>query len=168
MRKLAAILFASFFLVSLALAASAPAQAQSSGKVWRLGVLTLPTSLASPIYQTFPQVVFPELAKHGFVEGQNLVIEMRIGPPDKLPELARELVATRPDAVIAVSAWAIRAVKEASSTMPIIGSFIGEDPIVTGFAASLAHPGGSITGIVMLAPKLDAKRRYCQSACNIV
>ena len=75
MRKLAAILFASFFLVSLALAASAPARAQSSGKVWRLGVLTLPTSLASPIYQTFPQVVFPELAKRGFVEGQNLVIE---------------------------------------------------------------------------------------------
>jgi hypothetical protein len=65
MRKLAAILFASFFLESLALAASAPARAQSSGKVWRLGVLTLPTSLASPIYQTFPQVVFPELAKHG-------------------------------------------------------------------------------------------------------
>ena len=158
MRKLAAILFASFFLVSLALAAAAPARAQSSGKVWRLGVLTLPTSLASPIYQTFPQVVFPELAKRGFVEGQNLVIEMRIGPPDKLPELARELVATRPDAVIAVSAWAIRAVKEASSTMPIIGSFIGEDPIAAGFAASLARPGGSITGIVMLAPELDAKR----------
>jgi putative ABC transport system substrate-binding protein len=158
MRRSAAIFFAIFFLVSVALAAAVPARAQSSGKVWRLGVLTLPTSLASPIYQTFPQVVFPELAKRGFVEGANLVIEMRIGPPDKLPELARELVATRPDAVIAVSAWAIRAVKEASSTTPIIGSFIGEDPIATGFAASLARPGGSITGIVMLAPELDAKR----------
>ena len=109
-----------FLLVSLAVASAAPALAQSSAKVWRLGVPSLPTSSVSPVFQTFGSVAFPELAKQGFVEGSNLVIEMRVGPPAKLPELARELVATRPGAVIAVSAWAIRAVNEASSTTPIV------------------------------------------------
>jgi putative ABC transport system substrate-binding protein len=81
-----------------------------------------------------------------------------MGSPDKLPELARELIATRPDAVIAVSSWAIDAVQQASPTMPIVGSFIGVDPITAGYAASLARPGANITGIVMLAPELDGKR----------
>jgi putative ABC transport system substrate-binding protein len=80
-------------------APAAPTLAQNSDKVWRLGVLTLPTSPSSPVFETFPSIVFPELAKQGYVEGRNLVIEIRVGAPDKLPELARELVATRPDAV---------------------------------------------------------------------
>ena len=92
-------------MVSLAVVAAAPALAQSPAKVSRLGALSLPTSSVRPVFQTFGSVVFPELAKQGFVEGSNLVIEMRVGPPAKLPELTRELVATRPDAVIAVSAW---------------------------------------------------------------
>jgi hypothetical protein len=106
MRRLAPI----SFLVSVALVAAAPALAQNSAKVWRLGVLTLPTSTSSPVFETFRSVVFPELAKQGYVEGGNLVVEIRVGAPDKLPELARELVATRPDVVIAVSSWAIERV----------------------------------------------------------
>ena len=154
MGPLAAISFA----VSLALGVAAPALAQNSSKVWRLGVLTLPTSTSSPVFQTFGSVVFPELAKQGYVEGGNLVVEMRVGAPDKLPELARELVATRPDAVIAVSSWAVSALQQASHTTPIIGSFIGVDPIAARFATSFARPGSNITGVVMLAPELDAKR----------
>jgi putative tryptophan/tyrosine transport system substrate-binding protein len=146
------------FLVSVALVAAAPALAQNSSKVWRLGVLTLPTSTSSPVFQSFRSVVFPELAKQGYVEGSNLVIEMRVGAPAKLPELAREVAATRPDVVIAVSSWAIDAVRQASPTTPIVGSFIGADPIAAGYATSLARPGSNITGIVMLAPELDAKR----------
>jgi putative tryptophan/tyrosine transport system substrate-binding protein len=65
---------------------------------------------------------------------------------------------SRPDAVIAVSSWAIDAVRQASHTTPIVGSFIGVDPIAAGYATSLARPGSNITGIVMLAPELDAKR----------
>ena len=133
-----------------------PALAQGSGKVWRLGVLTLPTSTTSPVFETFRSVVFPELVKQGYVEGGNLVVEIRVGAPDELPELARELVATRPDVVIAVSSWAIDAVRQASPTTPIVGSFIGIDPIAAGYATSLARPGSNITGIVMLAPELDA------------
>jgi putative ABC transport system substrate-binding protein len=154
MNRLAAISFP----VSVAFTAIAPALAQNSGKVWRLGVLTLPTSTSSPVFQTFRSVVFPELAKQGYVEGGNLVVEVRVGAPDQLPELARELVATRPDVVIAVSSWAIDAVRQASRTTPIVGSFIGVDPIAAAYAASLARPGGTVTGIVMLAPELDAKR----------
>jgi putative ABC transport system substrate-binding protein len=145
-------------VLSLALAASAPALAQNLGKVWRLGVLTLPTSTSSPVFETFHSVVFPELAKQGYVEGGNLVAEIRVGAPDELPELAQELVATRPDVVIAVSSWAIDAVRQASHTTPIVGSFIGVDPIAAGYATSLARPGSNITGVVMLAPELDAKR----------
>jgi putative ABC transport system substrate-binding protein len=154
MRRFAAICLA--VSTALAAAAAAPALAQGSGKLWRLGVLT--TSGTGLPFETFRSVTFPELAKQGFVEGGNLIVEVRVGTPNKLPELARELVATQPDAVIAVSGWAIRAVQQASSTMPVVGSFIGEDPIAAGFAASLARPGGNVTGIVMLAPELDAKR----------
>jgi ABC-type uncharacterized transport system substrate-binding protein len=60
--------------------------------------------------------------------------------------------------VIAISVWAIRAIQQASKTTPIIASFIGEDPVSAGFAASLSQPGGQVTGIVMLAPELSAKR----------
>jgi len=147
-----------FFVIATALGTAVPALAQSSDKVWRLGVLTLPTSASSPVFETFRSVVFPELATQGYVEGRNLAIEIRVGAPDKLPALARELVATRPDAVIAVSSWGVRAVQEASQTTPIVGSFIGVDPIAAGFATSLARPGSNITGIVMLAPELDGKR----------
>ncbi len=152
MRRLRAI----YTALPLVLAAAAPALAQSTSKIWRLGVLT--TQGSGPVFETFHSITFPELAKQGFVEGHNLVVEVRIGTPNELPELARDLAATQPDAVIAVSAWAIRAAQQASRTIPIVGSFIGEDPITAGFAASLAKPGGNVTGIVMLAPELDGKR----------
>ena len=72
--------------------------------------------------------------------------------------LAREAIATKPDVVVAVSTVAILAVKEASSTVPIVMSFIGEDPIAKGLADSLARPGGSATGVAMMAAQLDGKR----------
>lgn len=149
-------LLTGFLVVAAVLGLIRPALAQSSGKVWRLGVLT--TSATGPPFETLRSVTFPELAKQGFVEGRNLAVEARAGPPDKLPELARELAATRPDVVIAVSSWAIQAMRQTSSSTPVVGSFIGSDPIAAGFATSLARPGGNVTGIVMLAPELDAKR----------
>jgi putative ABC transport system substrate-binding protein len=141
---------------AVALGSTGPALAQSSGKVWRLGVLT--TIATGPPFDTFRSVMFPELARHGFVEGGNLAVEARIGPPDRLLDLARELLATRPDVVVAVSSWAVSAMQQVSSATPIVGSFIGVDPIAAGFATSLARPGGNVTGIVMLAPELDGKR----------
>jgi putative ABC transport system substrate-binding protein len=100
----------------------------------------------------------PKLVREGFVEGRNLVLEIRIGTAEELPELAKELLATKPDVVLANGPVAIRAVRAATTTVPIVGAAIGEDPIAAGFAASLARPGGNVTGVVMLAPELDAKR----------
>jgi ABC-type uncharacterized transport system substrate-binding protein len=143
-----------FLLV--ALLDTSHALAQSSQKTWRLGVLT--TGSAGRAFESFRSQTFPQLAKQGFVEGKNLVVDIRTGTQEELPGLARELVGTGPDAVIAVSVWAIRAVQQASRSIPIIASFTGEDPVAAGFAASLARPAGQVTGIVMLAPELSAKR----------
>ena len=125
-------------------------------RVYRLGVLSPGVAVVERMQRT----TFPELARLGFAEGKNLVIDARSGPRERLPELARQLAETRPDAVIAVSGSAIRAMRQAAPMVPIVGGFIGEDPIAAGFATSLAHPRGTVTGIVMLAPELDAKRLY--------
>jgi putative tryptophan/tyrosine transport system substrate-binding protein len=141
-----------FALVLIAIAQAAVA----ADKVYRLGIL----SPGAGVVERMQRTTFPELARLGFAEGKNLVIEVRSGPREQLAELARGLAETRLDAVIAVSGSAIRAMKQAAPMMAIVGGFIGEDPIAAGFAASLAHPGGTVTGIVMLAPELDAKRLY--------
>src|SRR5215207_4843732 len=85
--------------------------AQPAERVYRLGVLT-PGSSAY-------EALRGQLAKLGFVEGGNLVIDLRVGAPDELPKLARDLVATQPDAIMAVSA-ALAAMKGASSAVPVI------------------------------------------------
>jgi putative ABC transport system substrate-binding protein len=128
--------------------------AQQAGKVWRLGVLTP----GVPVLEAIRTIILPELAKQNIVEGQNLMVDVKLGRVETLPQLARELVATAPDVVIAVGGGAIRAILSASSTTPIVGAFIGEDPVAAGFATTLARPGGTVTGVVMLAPELDAKR----------
>jgi ABC-type uncharacterized transport system substrate-binding protein len=107
----------------------------------------------------FRSVVLPELARLGFVEGRNLAITTHIGLPARMPDLAREVLTTRPDVVMATSLVAIEAMKAASSTVPIVMSFLGEgDPIAMGWAKSLGRPGGTVTGVVNLAPELDGKR----------
>ncbi len=127
---------------------------QSADKVHRLGVL----SPSASSFNRMRTTTFPELARLGFIEGRNLVVVGRFGTTAQLPALARELAATRPEVVVAVTAAAIRALRQEAESTQIVGSFIGEDPIVAGFAKSLARPGGNVTGIVMLAPELDAKR----------
>jgi putative ABC transport system substrate-binding protein len=77
---------------------------------------------------------------------------------DRLPALAQELVQRAPDVIIANGPPAIRAARLATGTIPIVMSFAGEDPIAAGWIASLAHPGGNITGLVLLGPELDGKR----------
>jgi putative tryptophan/tyrosine transport system substrate-binding protein len=130
------------------------ARAQGKQKVFRVGALSPATAQLDSIRN----IVLPELAKAGIVEGSNLVLDARSGSMEKLPQLAAEIVAANPDVVMAVSGAAINAVKAASSTVPIVMSFSDYDPVAAGFAASFAHPGGNITGIAMLATVLDAKR----------
>jgi putative ABC transport system substrate-binding protein len=100
------------------------------------------------------------LRQLGLVQGRNLVIEMRSadGQTERLPGLARELVQLRCDVIIAVGASAVRAARQATSTIPIVmfGNF---DPVAAGFVTSLARPGGNVTG-VLIAPEgtLAAKK----------
>jgi len=102
------------------------------------------------------RTTLPELAKLGFRQGENLVIDERTGDPASLPKLAREVVAGHPDAIIAVGGEAIRAVRQATQTIPVV--MFGSDPVGLGYAQSLAHPGGNMTGVVILAVELDGKR----------
>src|SRR5215203_2474098 len=123
------------------------AKSQTPERVYRLGVL-------SPGVTSY-DTLRGQLANLGFVEGRNLRIDVRVGAPDELPGLARELVATKPDVVMAVSA-ALAAMKDASSTVPVVA--FGPDPVAQGFAQSLSRPGGNVTGVVILAAELDGKR----------
>ena len=114
-----------------------------------------PAEVSVELFRIFQ---LPELARLGFVVGRNLTLTTHFGLPAIMPELARQAIATKPDVVVAVSTVAILAVKEASSTVPIVMSFIGEDPTAKGLAVSLARPGGSATGVAMMAAELDGKR----------
>jgi ABC-type uncharacterized transport system substrate-binding protein len=131
-----------------------PLRAQQANKIYRLGVL----SPASASIDSIRAITVPELAKAGFVEGQNLVLDVRVGVGSQISELARALVASNTDAIIAVSDISIEAAKTASSTIPVVMSFGTGDPVAAGFATSITRPGGNITGVVMLAPELNAKR----------
>jgi putative ABC transport system substrate-binding protein len=126
------------------------ASAQPAAKAYRIGVLTMaPADLRAPDWMAFND----ELRKRGYVEGQNLVVERRnaAGQPDRLPALARELVALGPDLIVAVSPQPNRAVKDATSTIPIVMIAVA-DPVRVGLVASLARPGGNMTGVSTLVP----------------
>jgi putative ABC transport system substrate-binding protein len=126
------------------------APAQTAAKVYRIGVL----GMTSPDPRAPNQRAFwEELRLRGYAEGRNLVVERRdaAGQVDLLPALARELVALRPDLIMAVTPLPSRAAKDATSTIPIV--MIGvADPVGLGLAASLAHPGGNLTGVTTLVP----------------
>lgn len=83
-----------------------------------------------------------ELAGLGFREGQNLIVEERAGDPSDLPKIVKAMLDWRPDAIIAIGGESIQAAREATRTVPIV-TFGGANPVEMGYAASLAHPGGS-------------------------
>src|SRR6516165_11444210 len=131
------------FLLAVPVGALLPASAsaQEPGRLYRVAFITP----SAATIEDFRKFQLPELARFGFVEGRNLTMTTHVGAPARMTELAREAIATKPDVVIAVSTVAILAAKEASSTVPIVMSFIGEDPIEKGVAKSFAGPGGSVT-----------------------
>jgi ABC-type uncharacterized transport system substrate-binding protein len=146
----------SVVLTILFLAAVNPAQAQQPTKVPRIGFLgaTYPSTNTARI-EAFRQ----GLRELGYVEGKNIVIEYRWaeGKTERLPDLAAELVRLKVDIIVTAGPAVTRPVKEATSTIPIVMSF-DNDPIGSGFVASLARPGGNITGLSALFPELSGKR----------
>jgi putative ABC transport system substrate-binding protein len=133
-----------------------PVWAQAPEKVWRIAVLTQNQFGARAIRQ----FNLPELAKLGFVEGRNLSFQVFSADEasERLPALAAELVAAKPDVILGVGPGAIRAARAATRAIPIVMSYGGEDPVAAGWAESYARPGGNITGVVLLSPELDSKR----------
>jgi len=129
------------------------AQAPQPLKVPRIGYLG--STSVSARTEAFRQ----GLRELGYVEGKNIVIEWRRheGKVDRLPALAAELVRLKVEIIVTAGAPAARAAKEATSTIPIVMTQVG-DPVGSGFVASLARPGGNITGLSILAPELSGKR----------
>ena len=146
----------SFGLAALLFALSLPAEAQQQKKVHRIGLLTtgFPDSLPHLI-NAFKQ----GLRDHGYVEGQNVLLELRYAEAqaERLPILAAELVHLKVDVIVAIPNPAIDALKQATQTIPIVMP-IGSDPVGVGFVASLARPGGNITGLSAYSPELNGKR----------
>jgi putative ABC transport system substrate-binding protein len=146
-------------LATLALAVlTAPlaAGAQPAAKTTRIGMLRT----GSPSDRVEEIEAFRKgLRDVGYVEGQNIAIEFRFaeGREDRLPELGAELVRLKVDVIVANGTVAIRAAKHATTTIPIVMAEVG-DPIRTGLVASLARPGGNITGSTILGPETGAKR----------
>jgi putative ABC transport system substrate-binding protein len=144
---------ASCFAVSLPDTA-AHAQERQAGKVYRIGFLRSghpPESYIAGVQQG--------LREHGYIPGQNVVIELRAtdGSVDELPRLADELIRSRVDVVLASAAPAAVAVKRTTTSVPIV--FVGVvDPVSLGLVSSLARPGGNITGLATNAADLAGKR----------
>ena len=139
-------------LVCAMLLAISPKYADAAEQVWRMGVLTLADDNA------VRAVILPYLATRGFIEGRNLVVDVRVGVEAQMPELAQALVGDKADVIIAASDWAVHAARAATTTIPIVASPIGADPVRAGVAESWAHPGGNVTGVCLIAPELEVKR----------
>ena len=125
------------------LSAPRAAGAQQVGKLPRIGVLTA----GDPSYRTLlSDTIGQALGERGYVEGQSIALEHRIGAIEQLPDFAAELVRFRVDAIVAIGTPAVLAAKQATSTIPIVIAWVA-DPVGRGFVASLARPGGNVTGV---------------------
>jgi putative ABC transport system substrate-binding protein len=134
------------------------AGAQQPAKVARIGYLAT-GSLDSPEVRTLVGAFRQGLRERGYVEGQNIVIEYRAadGKIERFMDLAVELVRLSPDLIVAANTPAASAVRRATTTIPVVAAVLG-DPVGDGLAASLARPGGNITGLTFLGPELATKR----------
>ena len=130
-------------------------EAQPAGKVPRIGVLSPGSPGPSPLLEAFRQ----GLREVGYVEGWNIAIEWRFaeGRNEQLPELAGELVRLKVEAIFAINTPAVWAAKNATDTIPIIMTRVS-DPVRIGLVASLARPGGNVTGLTTISPELSGKR----------
>jgi putative ABC transport system substrate-binding protein len=143
-------------MVTLGTLVAPLAVAQPAVKVPRIGILVPGApAAASHLTAAFTQ----GLREHGYVEGQNIVVERRFGDAksERLSELAVELVRLKVDVIVTSTDEAIAAVKRQTQTIPIVMT-ASTDPVATGFVASLAHPGGDVTGLSLISPELSAKR----------
>jgi putative tryptophan/tyrosine transport system substrate-binding protein len=157
------LLAARFGAIALLLAAASLAvHAQPAGRVARLGVLLYGTAAADPNLASF----VAGLRDLGYVEGRNVVLEYRAaeGHPERIPGLARELVSSKPDAIVVLGGDLVRPMKEATSTIPVV-ILTSFDPVESKVVNSFARPGGNMTGVAFVAAETAAKRlQYLKEA----
>ena len=151
-RKLAGIVA---IVVTLAMC-GAVVQAQQTGKIFCIGILDASTASGSAVLvDAFRQ----ELSKLGWIEGKNITIEYRFAEqkPERLSELAADLVRLKVDLIVVSDGTPALAAKGATTTIPIVMTNVG-DPVAAGLIASLARPGGNVTGLSSLSTQLNTKR----------
>jgi ABC-type uncharacterized transport system substrate-binding protein len=148
--------FIRFAVGALLLALSCPAQAQQLGQVPRIGML-VSGSVSS--HEKRVDLFRQGLRELGYVEGQNIFVDYRYaeGKEDRFRDLAMELSQLKVDVIVTSSTPGVLAAKKAARTIPIVFAAIG-DPVAAGLVASLARPGGNITGLANLSPDLAGKR----------
>jgi len=145
-----------FALVVAFALCGAVAQAQQAGKVSRIGFLDPSTASGSAVRLN---AFWQEIRKRGWIEGKNLTVEYRFaeGKNDRLPELAADLVRLKVDLIVVSGTGPALAAKSATTTIPIMFTN-ASDPVGAGLVASLARPGGNVTGLSGLAVELNTKR----------
>lgn len=122
-------------------------------KVHRVGGLYL-----TPQPEVYLRLWLAAMRELGYVEGQNFAFERRHGQPGELTSLAQELVRLNVDALACGSSAALRAAMASSRTIPIVAVDLESDPVASGYAATLARPGGNMTGFFLDLPEFNAKR----------
>ena len=144
-----------FALAVIVLGSVHLSEAQQPKKVPRIGYLSVTPAGPRPTREEFRQ----GLRDLGYIEGQNIAIEYRAAADraDRLPALAAELVGLKVDVIVAAASQAVHAAQQATKTIPIVMTS-SSDPVGTGLVASLARPGGNITGLSLLSPELSGKR----------
>jgi putative tryptophan/tyrosine transport system substrate-binding protein len=146
----------SILVATLVLALGVIAEAQRAGKIFRIGFLDPSNASGSAVLvDAFRQ----ELTKLGWTEGKNITIEYRFAEQrsDRLPDLAADLVRLKVDLIVVASTPPALAAKRATTTIPIVMAIAG-DPVGAGLVASLARPGGNVTGLSTLGTELNSKR----------
>ena len=144
------------FLSAMPFAFCFSAQAQQRAKVPSVGIITTGSQEAlAHLLEGFKQ----GLRENGYKDGQNIRLEVRYaeGKAERLPLFAKELVQAKVDVIVAIPNPSVEAARQATHTIPIVMP-IGSDPVAAGFAATLARPGGNITGLSAYSPELNGKR----------
>jgi ABC-type uncharacterized transport system substrate-binding protein len=146
----------SILLLIATIGAGAVVKAQQAGKIFRIGYLDPSTASGSTVLlDAFRQ----EMSKLGWIEGKNITIEYRFADqkPERLPELAADLVRLKVDLIVTAGNPSASAAKKATTAIPIVMANAA-DPVGSGLVASLERPGGNVTGLSGLASELNTKR----------
>ena len=145
-----------FFLCAMLFALCLRAEAQQTGKVARIGFLDNTTASGSLVRL---EAFWQEIRKLGWIEGKNIAIEYRFaeGKNERLPELVADLVRLKVDVIVGTTTATVSAAKRSGTSIPIVMTNV-TDPVDAGLIASLARPGGNVTGVAGLSSELNTKR----------